>query len=118
MNYQPISIGDGKKFMPMMGTLAATWLIGAILIASPPTKAQVAGSVEAGLAELAKQYTDDALETLRSIAAEGESESARVSAANALLDRGYGRPSQAIQHSGADDGPIIFNTIYESPPGE
>jgi phage terminase small subunit len=30
-----------------------------------------------------------------------ESDSARVAAANAILDRGYGKPTQAHQHSGA-----------------
>jgi hypothetical protein len=34
------------------------------------------------------------------IAREGESEQARVAAANALLDRGWGKPRQANQHVG------------------
>src|SRR5215216_3157486 len=44
--------------------------------------------------ELARQYGPAALETLAEIATTGKSESARVAAANALLDRGYGRPTQ------------------------
>ena len=44
--------------------------------------------------------------TLVTISTSGESEAARVSAANALLDRGYGKPRQAVEHSGADGGPI------------
>ena len=44
--------------------------------------------------ELARGYGPDALETLAKIAREGQSESARVSAAVALLDRGYGKPPQ------------------------
>jgi hypothetical protein len=31
---------------------------------------------------------------------------ARVSAANALLDRGHGKPRQALEHGGTDGGPI------------
>ncbi len=42
-----------------------------------------------------------ALEVLAHVAQHGESESARVSAACALLDRGHGRPIQAV-NVGAD----------------
>ena len=48
------------------------------------------------LEELARSYTDVALGALVGIAQNGESESARVSAASAILDRGYGKPSQQI----------------------
>lgn len=30
----------------------------------------------------------------------------RIVAANALLDRGYGKPRQSIAHTGPDDGPV------------
>jgi hypothetical protein len=49
------------------------------------------------LREAARQFTDDALKTLAAICKEGQSESARVSAACALLDRGYGRPTQQVE---------------------
>lgn len=63
---------------------------------------------EAGatLSDLARQHTAAALQTLVDIAKDGESEAARVSAANALLDRGYGKPPQAFEHTGKDGGPI------------
>jgi hypothetical protein len=48
------------------------------------------------LREAARVFTDDALEALVKICRGGQSESARVAAANALLDRGYGRPVQTI----------------------
>lgn len=54
----------------------------------------------------AKEYAGDALKALADIAARGESETARVSAAVALLDRGYGRPRQAVEHTGKDGGPV------------
>lgn len=54
------------------------------------------------LREAARQYTVQALEVLRDIALSGESEAARVSAANALLDRGYGKPSTVL--AGDEDG--------------
>lgn len=52
------------------------------------------------LGELARQYTDVAMRALSEVATKGESESARVAASVALLDRGYGKPPQAIEHSG------------------
>ena len=52
------------------------------------------------LSELAKDYTYDALETLVDVAKNGRSDAARVSAANALLNRGYGKPAvkEEIEH--------------------
>jgi hypothetical protein len=44
------------------------------------------------LSKLAKAHTHDALLTLVDVANNGRSDAARVSAANALLDRGYGKP--------------------------
>ena len=62
------------------------------------------------LTELARQHTELALGVLVKIAQKGQSEKARVSAANALLDRGYGKPRQALEHHGltSDDEPIKF----------
>lgn len=60
----------------------------------------------ATIAELARKHSATALKALSDIAAKGESEAARVSAANALLDRGFGKPPQAIEHTGKDGGPI------------
>jgi hypothetical protein len=57
-----------------------------------------------GVAEvmaLARTYTKEAVETLAEIMRNGKSPpAARVAAANGLLDRGYGRPPQALEHSG------------------
>ena len=52
----------------------------------------------------AREYTARALDTLSTIMLGSESDAARVSAANALLDRGWGKPSQAL--TGEDGGPI------------
>jgi Family of unknown function (DUF5681) len=49
--------------------------------------------VHSDLRELARQHTEAALQTLVEIAANGENESARVAAANTLLDRGWGKPA-------------------------
>jgi hypothetical protein len=46
--------------------------------------------------DLARQHTDLALQTLVEIATHGENESARVTAANAILDRGWGKPAVPV----------------------
>lgn len=58
------------------------------------------------LAEMAKDKAGRALEVLAEIMEKGESDAARVSAANAILDRGYGRPSQAMQIGGDPENPL------------
>ena len=53
------------------------------------------------LSELAREHTADALKTLVDICKDKETPAAaRVSAASALLDRGYGKPRQEVEHSG------------------
>lgn len=54
------------------------------------------GKATADIKQAAQAYTSDALEVLAQIMKAGESESARVAAANAILDRGYGKPKQAL----------------------
>jgi hypothetical protein len=57
------------------------------------------------LRELARTHTELALATLVSVCESGETEGARVAAANAILDRGYGKPAQA--YTGEDgEGPV------------
>lgn len=67
----------------------------------------------ASLKDLARLYTDDALATLAFIMRDATAPpAARVAASNSLLDRGYGKPPQAL--TGADDTPLIPpKTVYE-----
>jgi hypothetical protein len=54
--------------------------------------------------DLARQHAPEAMAALVEIATQGKSESARVAAATALLDRGYGRPqalTDIVQHRSA-----------------
>lgn len=53
-------------------------------------------SQKATLGELARAHASEAIAALAEVATRGESESARVSAACALLDRAFGRPVAAI----------------------
>ena len=57
--------------------------------------------VIAEVKDLAREYTSEAIETLVSIMTNPKSApAARVSAANSLLDRGYGKPPQHITGEG------------------
>jgi Family of unknown function (DUF5681) len=71
------------------------------------------------LRELARQHTTTALAALVEICQGGQNESARVAAANALLDRGWGKPAVPVI---ADDLPfeITFNIAGRglNPPAE
>lgn len=69
---------------------------------NPSGRPKIVGQVR----DLARVHTADALRTLVTIAANGEAPpAARVSAATAILDRGWGKPSQPV--GGADDLPPI-----------
>lgn len=66
-----------------------------------------AGPVSAKI--IAQEYAPAALDCLATIVKSGGSESARVSAAVALLDRAYGKPAQAV--TGEDGGPIELSVV-------
>ena len=48
------------------------------------------------LREVAQEHTPAAIKTLAEICEKGESEAARVAAANSLLDRGHGKPTNLV----------------------
>lgn len=52
--------------------------------------------------DLAQRYTVEALATLRSIMKGSDDDRARVAAANAILDRGYGKPAQSVDLTNSD----------------
>lgn len=60
---------------------------------------------------LARNHTEAAINTLAGISSNGKSESARVAAAEALLNRGWGKPAQPIE--GTEDGPPVKYTKIE-----
>ena len=60
------------------------------------------------LRDLARTYTTSALETLAQIAQQGESESARVQASVALLDRAWGKPKATVEADITDEVQIRF----------
>lgn len=50
----------------------------------------------AELAERAREHAEDAVQTILDLMREGESEQVRLNAAMSILDRGYGKPKQAV----------------------
>src|SRR5437588_275731 len=58
---------------------------------------------------LARSHTDIAIKVLAGMSKDGTNEGARVAAATALLDRGWGKPAQA--HTGEDGEGEIRVTI-------
>lgn len=66
------------------------------------------------ISELAKEHGRAALQTLVDVANDEEApHSARVSAANGLLDRGYGKPPQSLLHGGDAENPVKVITQIE-----
>jgi len=50
--------------------------------------------------ELSRQYTEEAIQTLVTLMQSAKVERTRLAAASELLDRGYGRPPQAVDLGG------------------
>jgi hypothetical protein len=72
--------------------------------------------------EAAQSFTEDALKILAEIMkGEAHPAAARVSAANALLDRAHGKPKQSTEISGAEGGAIVTAVewrIVDPSPGD
>ena len=84
--------------------------------AGRPAGASNKASPEQGqrLSELAKTYTEEALYTLIDVARNGRTDAARVSAANAILDRGYGKPAVKEEQSIVDLPPVVIQVVQPS----
>lgn len=66
-------------------------------------KKGVVSKAKETMSSRAREFGDIALQTLVDVCSDVVAPpSARVSAANAILDRGYGRPMQALDHSSSD----------------
>ena len=64
--------------------------------------------------ELARSHGHHAIETLAKIMTNPKAPpAARVAAANAILDRGFGKPLQGVELSGHDRGPIEHVVITD-----
>ena len=65
----------------------------------------------ARLSELARLHTEMALDTLVDIASNGMNENARIAAATAILDRGYGRAAARVHQYAADIMAIYYKDV-------
>ncbi len=67
---------------------------------------------EHNLRELARERTIEALDTLAEVMSDPDApHAARVSAACALLDRGYGKPMQTAEITGKDGAPLVSDPM-------
>lgn len=98
---KPRKIESNPEEKPRRGNPA--WRKG--VSGNPGGRPKVLGEVR----DLARQHTATAIATLIEVAQNTRSPAAaRVSAAQALLDRGWGKPSQPV--GGAEDLPALFPT--------
>lgn len=59
------------------------------------------------LTDIARDHTEDAMQVLVDIMSDVKAPAAaRASAANSVIDRGWGKPAQSHEHTGAGGGPI------------
>jgi hypothetical protein len=64
---------------------------------------------------MARAYTETVITQLGGIATGSDSPAARVAACAQLLDRGWGRPAQTVEHGGkgTEDIRVTIRTIIE-----
>ncbi len=59
--------------------------------------------------DLARERTEEAVQTLTTVMRSGKTEQARVRAAEALLDRAWGWPTQEVEHAATEPMRIIVD---------
>lgn len=75
-------------------------------------KKGVVSQAKRDIAEMAKEHAETALGVLVSVATNlKQPAAARVAAASALLDRGYGKPRQAVEVDGQLDGNVTVTYV-------
>lgn len=81
--------------------------------ASPRRKRAVADEATALIRDAIRAYVPDAIAELARLSREASSETARVAAINALIDRGYGRLKDL---NDGDDGQHGITVRFVAPP--
>jgi ribosomal protein S14 len=69
-------------------------------------KRGIPNKTTASIRELAKAHGESAIARLAQLMVSAESEQTQVAAAKELLDRGFGKSSQAVELTGKDGAPI------------
>lgn len=70
------------------------------------------------VASLAREHTEDAIKTLVALMLTAAENSVRKSAADSILDRGWGKPAQAITGEGGKDLVIQIIKYGDNPASE
>ena len=85
--------------------------------AGRPSGAKNKATVEqqARLTDLAREHTLEALETLVDVMRNGLTDTARMAAANAILDRAYGRPKQSVEEQISIASPSVIELVAYQP---
>ncbi len=65
------------------------------------------------VSELARNYTEEALNTIVQIMRDSEFDSMRLAAATAILDRGYGRPPAAVLLQGDVKHEVVYQRLAD-----
>lgn len=73
--------------------------------------ASVVDGVNAELRTLAQAHGAEAIARLVELMTHAESETARIAAARELLDRGYGKVTQAVEMSGPGGAAVVHATV-------
>lgn len=72
----------------------------------------VPNKATADIRDAAREYTAQALQTLVDVMSDAKQPGpARVAASNAILDRGFGKPTQPLEHSGEMDLRSWLSTV-------
>lgn len=74
-------------------------------------KAGTENKVTLAVRKAAQKFGQAALDELARLMANSESDSVRVAACNAILDRAYGKSLAQIAHTGKDDSPILTENV-------
>lgn len=93
------------------GRRSTTWGPGQGGRKAPPIEKQARKE----LAELARDYTEEALERL-AFWMRSDHSSASPTCAAILLERGHGKPTQRVEATGANGGPMQFENVADDRP--
>jgi hypothetical protein len=74
------------------------------------TPNKLTAKLKAKISDLAQDYGPMAMQVLVDIAEHGESETARITAATAILDRAYGKPAQTV--AGDPEKPVVHEVRW------
>lgn len=64
------------------------------------------------LERMCREKTPEALNTILAIMKDGDQERNRLAAATYVIDRGWGRPRQSLEHSGKDGEPLHIEVTF------